>query len=194
MTRTLSSLMIRVLLNVALLSMPIWASAQENASLAARGTSGSDPAVPSEVAEADLPSTPGPADPAPTPAPDANPAFLVSVEPQPPITLESKSSAHPFWDRQNCVLFSAVGGLATADFLMTRQNLASGGREMNPVTRLFSGSTPGLAANFVLETGAIVGTSYLLHKTGHHRLERIVSFVNIGASATAVTYSYAHRH
>ena len=58
---------------------------------------------------------------------------------------------------------------------------------------MFSGSTAGLAANFALETASTIGISYLFHKTGHHKLERITSFVNIGNSAGAVAYRLAHR-
>jgi hypothetical protein len=100
---------------------------------------------------------------------------------------------HPFWDRDNKILFAACGALATADFFTTRANLASGGRELNPVTRVFSGSTPGLAANFALETGGVIGLSYMFHKAGHHKLERIVSIVNMSGSAGAVVYGLTHR-
>lgn len=100
---------------------------------------------------------------------------------------------HRFWDRENRILFSVAGGLAVADFCVTRANLASGGKELNPVTRVFSGSTPGLAANFALETGGLIGVNYLLHKTGHHKLERITSYVNIGSSAGAVAWGLSHR-
>lgn len=61
------------------------------------------------------------------------------------------------------------------------------------MTRVFSGSTPALATNFALETGSVIGISYLFHKTGHHKLERITAIVNIGASATAAGYSFSHR-
>jgi hypothetical protein len=47
--------------------------------------------------------------------------------------------------------------------------------------------------NFACETAGTVGLSYLFHKTGHHKLERAVSIVNIGASAGAVSYGLAHR-
>jgi hypothetical protein len=100
---------------------------------------------------------------------------------------------HRFWDRENRALFAAVGALAAADFCTTRANLASGGRELNPVTRVFSGSTPGLATNFALETASTIGISYIFHKTGHHKLERMTSFVNIGTSAGAVAYGLTHR-
>ena len=100
---------------------------------------------------------------------------------------------HPFWDRENKTLFAVVAGAAAADFCVTRANLANGGRELNPVTRIFTGSTPLLAANFALETGSVVGISYLFHRAGHHRLERITSLVNLGNSAGAVAYGLTHR-
>jgi len=100
---------------------------------------------------------------------------------------------HHFWDRNNAMLFTAVGAAATADFFVTRANLASGGRELNPVTRVFSGSTPGLAMNFVGETVGTIGISYFFHKTGHHKLERLTSLVDIGASAGAVGFGLTHR-
>lgn len=105
----------------------------------------------------------------------------------------AEHTAHRFWDRQNCVLFAAVGGMATADFFVTRANLGSGGKELNPVTRVFAGSTPALATNFALETGGVMGLSYMFHKTGHHKLERITSLVSIGSSAGAVAYDVSHR-
>jgi len=100
---------------------------------------------------------------------------------------------HRFWDKQNLALFTASAALSTADFTVTRQNLQSGGRELNPVVRLFGRSTAGLAANFIGETTGGVGLSYFFHKTGHHKLERIVSLVNIGTSAGAVSYGLTHR-
>jgi hypothetical protein len=100
---------------------------------------------------------------------------------------------HHFWDRQNSILFAAVGASAAADFCVTRANLANGGRELNPVTRVFAGSTTGLAFNFIGETVGSMGISYFFHRTGHHRLERLTSFANIGNSGFAVTYGLTHR-
>jgi len=113
-----------------------------------------------------------------------SPAILVMI----PTPVE-----HRFWDRQNRMLFVVNGALAAADFFTTRRNLAHDGNELNPVTRVFSGSTPALAANFALETGGVVGVSYWFHKTGHHKLERMTSYVNLGGSAFAVSYGLAHR-
>jgi hypothetical protein len=107
--------------------------------------------------------------------------------------IDLPEARHHFWDRENTILFGAVGAAATADFFTTRANLASGGRELNPVTRVFAGSTPTLAANFAFETAGVIGISYMWHKTGHHRLERLTSLVDIGGSAGAVAYGLTHR-
>lgn len=134
------------------------------------------------------------------PLPDAPTPF---VEAAPPVVFSPSSGAsnlatnlgaeHKFWDRQNRALFVAAAALNGADFAVTRSNLQAGGRELNPLVRLFGRSTAGLAANFVGETAGVISLSYFLHKTGHHKLERAVSLVNIGSSAGAVTFGLAHR-
>jgi hypothetical protein len=123
----------------------------------------------------------------------ASPGSMAVVASAPMVERPKEFAQHPFWDRENRLLFIAVGALAAADFCTTRANLASGGRELNPVTRVFSGSTPGLATNFALETASTIGISFMFHKTGHHKLERMTSFVNIGTSAGAVAYGLTHR-
>jgi hypothetical protein len=110
-----------------------------------------------------------------------NSPMLAGVLPEAP-------SYHKFWDNENKTLFVTVAALDAADFAATRSILQNGGKELNPVTRVFSGSTAGLAANFAGETIGIIGLSYFFHKTGHHKLERITSLMNIGSSAVAVTY------
>jgi hypothetical protein len=100
---------------------------------------------------------------------------------------------HRFLDRENAFLFATSAALSAADFVATRDNLRGGGRELNPVTGLFSGSTAGLAVNFSGETAGVIGLSYAFHRMGHHKLERLVSMVNIGSSAAAVSFDLAHR-
>lgn len=120
---------------------------------------------------------------------------IPAVEPASPIVITPLSvpGEHRFWDKQNRVLFVAAAALNGADFAVTRANLQSGGQELNPLVRVFGRSTPGLAANFAGETVGVIGLSYFFHKTGHHKLERAVSMVNIGGSAGAVTYGLTHR-
>jgi hypothetical protein len=119
---------------------------------------------------------------------------VVSVPPA-LVTAPSPTPEHRrFFDRWNIALFSGSAALDSADFAVTRSNLQmSGGKELNPVVRMFGRSTAGLALNFAGEAASTVGLSYLFHRTGHHKLERAVSMVNIGASGAAVTYSATHR-
>lgn len=114
------------------------------------------------------------------------------VAPVQPATLPEALS-HRFWDRENSFLFATSAAFNAADFVITRDNLREGGKELNPVTRVFSGTTAGLAVNFAGETAGVVALSYFFHKTGHHKMERVVSMVNIGSSAGAVAFDLAHR-
>lgn len=114
------------------------------------------------------------------------------LTPVQPTTLPDTPS-HRFWDRENNVLFATSAAFSAADFFVTRANLHNGGQELNPVTRLFGRSTTGLAVNFVGESIGVVGISYFFHKTGHHKLERAASMLNIGSSAAAVTFDLTHR-
>lgn len=104
-----------------------------------------------------------------------------------------EATSHRFWDRENSLLFAGNVAFSTADFVVTRDNLRNGGQELNPVTRIFAGSTAGLAVNFVGESAGVIGLSYYFHKTGHHKLERMVSVLNMGSSAAAVTFDLARR-
>jgi hypothetical protein len=118
-----------------------------------------------------------------------------AVEPLPMMNspLPESPAPHRFLDTTNRTLFATAAGFCAADFAVTRANLNNGGVELNPVTRIFSGSTAGLAVNFVGETAGVIGVSYFFHRTGHHKLERITPLVNIGASAFAVAYGLTHR-
>jgi hypothetical protein len=107
--------------------------------------------------------------------------------------LQEAPSHRRFWDRENSILFATNAAFSAADFVVTRDNLRSGGQELNPVTRVFAGSTPALAMNFAGETAGVIGLSYMFHRMGHHRWERAISMLNIGSSAGAVSFDLAHR-
>jgi hypothetical protein len=100
---------------------------------------------------------------------------------------------HRFLDRQNSLLFATSAAFSAGDFVVTRDNLRSGGQELNPMVGVLGHSSAGLAMNFAGETAGVVALSYFFHKTGHHKLERTVSMLNIGASAAAVTFGMANR-
>jgi hypothetical protein len=99
---------------------------------------------------------------------------------------------HKFWDRQNKITFAAHAGLAATDFALTHRNLASGGRELNPVARPFTNmGTPGEVLFFAGGTAASMGLSYMMHKTHHHSMERWVTRYAIADSASGVAYNLA---
>jgi hypothetical protein len=106
---------------------------------------------------------------------------------------EIDANHHRFWDKKNQALFEATAASGLADLFVTRANLQHRGKELNPAARLFGTSTRGLAANFTAESAAILSVAYLLHKTGHHKLERLTSIVNTSASGAAVAYGLTHR-
>lgn len=125
------------------------------------------------------------------PTPDAPTS---AVQPISGTVLQQPSfETHKFLDRQNRILFVAVAALNGADFAITRSNLQNGGQELNPIVRPLASSTPALAVNFAIETAGVVGISYFFHKTGHHKFERLTSYVNIGASAGAISYGLLNR-
>lgn len=129
----------------------------------------------------------GPLPDAPAPVVEASSNLLATPA---AAKIEAK---HRFLDKENQILFAATIATSAADFAVTRANLQSGGRELNPLVRLYGTSTAGLAMNFVAEDASVIGISYFFHRTGHHKLERIVSFVNIGSSSGAVVYGLTHR-
>jgi hypothetical protein len=100
---------------------------------------------------------------------------------------------HSFWSNENLVLFGGVAAASAADFTVTRANLQNGGKELDPVTRIFGRNSAGLAVNFAGETASIVGLSYFFHRTGHHKIEHFTAMINLGGSAAAVSYDLKHR-
>ena len=127
--------------------------------------------------------------------PDA-PSAMEPVRPVEPIELKPLPEApshRRFWDRENTLLFAGTLLTSAGDFVVTRNNLQGGGQELNPIARVFSGSTAGLVANFAGETAGVTGLSYFFHKTGHHRLERLAPMVNMAASGYAIGYGLRHR-
>ena len=127
----------------------------------------------------------GPTPDAPVPATQSAPTTF--------FTSRSFAGEHKFWDKENRILFAASAAFSAADFAATRANLQSGGRDLNPVVRFLGPSTAGLAVNFAGETLGVIGVSYFFHHTGHHKMERIFTMVNIGSSAGAVGYDLAIR-
>src|SRR5258708_36492891 len=88
--------------------------------------------------------------------PLVQPSSLVSVTPS------EWPSQHRFWDKKNRGLFAAVAALNVADFAVTRANLQNGGRELNPMVRVFGGPTPPAAPKFCGGNAGSLGLNYPL--------------------------------
>jgi hypothetical protein len=99
---------------------------------------------------------------------------------------------HRFWDKKNRSLFAEVTALKVADFAVTRANLQNGGRELNPMVRVFGGSTPALAANFAGVTAGVHWHQLPLSQNRPPQTRTDHLMVNIGASSAAITYGLTH--
>jgi hypothetical protein len=102
--------------------------------------------------------------------------------------------SHNFWDAANKMLFASHAGLEALDFGITHRNLSHGGKEVDPMAKaLCESGTAGQLIFFGGRMAGVVAISYLLHKTGHHKLERAFPIYASGDSAYGVAYSFAHR-
>ena len=98
-----------------------------------------------------------------------------------------------FWDRANKALFASHAVLEALDFGITHHNLSNGGRELDPEAKaLCESGTPGQLVFFGGRMAGVIAVSYLLHRTGHHKLERAFPVYASGDSAYGVAYSFAH--
>jgi hypothetical protein len=101
---------------------------------------------------------------------------------------------HNFWDAANRLLFASHATLEAIDFGITHHNLSDGGREKDSMAKaLCESGTPGQLVFFGGRMAGVVAISYILHKTGHHELERAFPVYASGDSAYGVAYSFAHR-
>jgi hypothetical protein len=106
----------------------------------------------------------------------ADPAVIQS----PPTTL------HHFMDAQNIGAFSLNAIMMAADLATTRRALqVPGTHEENPLMR-----SQGVA--IVMKVGVVgagIGIAYMLHKTGHHRAERLLPIFMGMPSAIAAAHN-----
>jgi hypothetical protein len=102
---------------------------------------------------------------------------------------------HAFWDRTNLLLFSGVAFTRGMDYASTRNFQARGRQEILLPDEVVNNSA-GFASLEAAGTMTSVGISYLLHRTGHHTLERWMSIGHIGVTAFGDirNYSLKTRH
>ena len=97
---------------------------------------------------------------------------------------------HKFWDTENIELFNGVGAVRMLDYASTRHFRDQGDNEWL-LTNSTVDNRPLFMGIELAGTGASIGVSYLLHRTGHHSLERWVSIVHIGVGVGGSIHNYA---
>ena len=103
-------------------------------------------------------------------------------------------SSHRFWDPTNRALLLSHIALEAVDSGITHRNLSRGGKEMNEMAKpLCESGTAGQVIYFAGRSIAVVGISYLLHRTRHHKWERAFIVAASVDTAYGITYSFAHK-
>jgi hypothetical protein len=101
---------------------------------------------------------------------------------------------HHFFDKTNVSLMALSSAAIASDGWTTRQNNADGFSEINPVARPFVRSNAKTALYFGGAQAAVVGGMYLLHRTNHHKLERILPLAISGVEGFWTVHNTGLRH
>jgi hypothetical protein len=101
---------------------------------------------------------------------------------------ETPPPAHAFLDLQGKILNSANVGVATLDAVGTCRTLAAGGHEDWLPTQHCAPASAMIGLGLAFD----ISLSYIFHRTGHHKLERIMEFVAPVDSIAGVTSTVTH--
>lgn len=105
------------------------------------------------------------------------------------IALAQDIRPHRFLDKTNIALFSGVAIARGFDLHSTWKMRRAGWQEIE----LSNGLVDNKAAFTAFTAGMVaahVGGCYLLHRTGHHRMERFASLVHISSTSATVARNY----
>jgi hypothetical protein len=104
--------------------------------------------------------------------------------------LETSALAeHVFWDWQNVVLFSGVAAGRALDYFSTRNFRQKKLKEWLLNDEIVD-NRPLFVAIEATGTAVSIAASYLLHRTGHHRLERWASILHITFATAGGIWNY----
>jgi hypothetical protein len=106
-------------------------------------------------------------------------------------TIAQAKQDEPFFSKTNVALFSADALIRGLDAESTRRNLT------NPCHCFVEDNTPAISAKTWSEytyslgvTSGIVAMSYLAHRTGHHRIEKLIPMIDVAYDAPQVAHNY----
>ena len=111
-----------------------------------------------------------------------------TTAPSPPLPRKT----HRFWDTPNLALFAGVGGARALDFASSRHFRDRGVNEWL-LTNDILDNKPLFVGLEAAATAASIGVSYLLHRSGHHKLERWISAAHIVAGIGGSGRNYTLR-
>jgi hypothetical protein len=103
---------------------------------------------------------------------------------------KTPTQPHKFWDTENRLLFTGVGGARMLDYASTRHLRDQGNTEWL-LSNSIVDNRPLFVGIELAGTAASIGVSYLFHHYGHHSLERWVSVVHIGVGVGGSIHNYA---
>jgi hypothetical protein len=109
---------------------------------------------------------------------------------QPSVSSQAERGSHPFWDKDNLLLFAGVGAGRVLDYLSTRHFRERGVNEWL-LSNSIVDNKPLFAGIEAAGVAASIGVSYLFHRSGHHKLERWVSIVHIGVAVGGSAWNYS---
>jgi len=108
------------------------------------------------------------------------------------VSSQAVKGSHPFWAKDNILLFAGVGAGRVLDYTSTRYFRNRGVNEWL-LTNNVVDNKPLFAGFEVACLAASIGISYLFHRSGHHKLERWVSIVHIGVGVGGSAWNYTLR-
>ena len=119
-----------------------------------------------------------------------------------PIVIQRKRpTTHEFFDHQNIISFSAAAAMRAADSAYTcavgvgtTTRNADGSITVRHEDFMTVNSCHGVVLVNSAFTGAGLGGSYLLHKMGHHKLERLPNWIVASVPALGIAYTATHQH
>ena len=103
---------------------------------------------------------------------------------------------HRFFDKTNLWLHAGAIVAETADLVTTHRAIEAGAVEANPLARplVRRGLGGQVVSAYGLGEGALLLTSYIFHRTGHHRLERFVPVTAIAVEGLATASNVRTRN
>jgi hypothetical protein len=131
---------------------------------------------------------------------DAPEPKLISAAAHAPL-IHPKPPSHEFFDHQNIIAFSAAVAMRTADSAYTcavgvgtTTHNANGSITVRREDFMPVNSCHGVVLMNAAFTGAGLGGSYVLHKLGWHRLERVPNWIAASIPALGIAYTATHQH